>query len=860
MFNYAPSPINDHMGLQHMHGPHMGTEWWVGRGHLADSSAWSRPFRWQRFWRTSRVLGPHSALNHAPLHWRDPVMNTSSLLWAVDGQWMHVPAWRVGGVYSPANAQFTTESLLAPGPAAPLTLNADALWQVTADKCDSLKELCQAYVMVEVLRNNSNAVVPGFEAGKCVVAGVDVHEHVLRWGNQTTESIPAQTPIRLRVTMRDAVLYSIGMAVASREAPRTKLDDEQTTEEQTTSVQNRMMPADTRSNECGLFEFAAFVVAAAVAFGLHSRYRLAALESDLSKGAHLTEKTVPPSPRLSSALTISEAVYPTAEAAAADKSLRAGTRVVTLGRLATNDGGDWQYVVSASMIPADGGVAIGMANGLQLRAIHRGCANTLQYGCICDCKTDNAKALQAALNFDGDLIICGHNTYFTGTQLSADVANRRITLVAGCTLAPLGPCDAVIAVNGASGVVIDGRGCIDADHFAKAGVLLRCNGDAARGSPMERCQVHDITVQNTAIDTKLMCGAVQVDNATGAGSHFNLDGVKVCGVTVKDCGSHGVLVAYASNVEIANCRFESCRNHGTEAVGCTWVAIKSNRAIDCGLSAFGVGSQTQHFAIDDNFADGCSGDGAITLEWNSVSGTVSRNILSNCRGSSCINISFGLTKKPDGSWPVPPSSPFATVHDITVSDNVLQGDPTGRSPKSFPGKQRGILAYADVGAPGYNLQIHGNQISSCFLAMDLNYFRHSAISDTTVFSPLSPGNFLAALTWITDSALRGLTCGASVDDHAVQILDVSPGAGASTVRRPSDRLSLSDINADAPGKSVVFLGCGTEFVVSSITTSHAQHFVACGGPSPARCTVGGLAGSAAGAPCEGVTVVPWSRV
>ena len=108
VFNYAPSPINDHMGLQHMHGPHMGTEWWVGRGHLADSSAWSRPFRWQRFWRTSRVLGPHSALNHAPLHWRDPVMNTSSLLWAVDGQWMHVPAWRVGGVYSPANAQFTT--------------------------------------------------------------------------------------------------------------------------------------------------------------------------------------------------------------------------------------------------------------------------------------------------------------------------------------------------------------------------------------------------------------------------------------------------------------------------------------------------------------------------------------------------------------------------------------------------------------------------------------------------------------------------------------------------------------------------------------------------------------------------------
>jgi hypothetical protein len=320
--------------------------------------------------------------------------------------------------------------------------------------------------------------------------------------------------------------------------------------------------------------------------------------------------------------------------------------------------------------------------------------------------------------------------------------------------------------------------------------------------------------------------------------------------------------ADASNVQIYDNTFVNVRNHGTEAVGCTWVQIRRNRAISAGISAFGVGSQTQHFAIDDNFADGCGGDGCITVEWNSVSGTVSRNILYNCKGSSCINVSFGLNKKPDGSWPLPASSPFATVHDITVADNILQGDPTGKSPKAFPGKQRGILAYADVGAQGYNLQLHNNQISTCFLAMDLNYFRNSVITDTSVFSPIAAGNFLAAMTWITDSSLCGLTCAEVTDDHAVQCLDVSPGSGAATVRRPSDRLSISKVHAaTASGKSIVSLNCGSEFIVSSVRTSRAQHFVLCGGPKAGaiRCTVGGLSGVVTGTACGGGTIVPWSK-
>ena len=324
----------------------------------------------------------------------------------------------------------------------------------------------------------------------------------------------------------------------------------------------------------------------------------------------------PPS-TTSAAAAVPDQVYATAAAAADDPTLRAGTRVVTLGRLVTHDGGGWQYIVSQSQVPADGGIVIDCkSNGLQLRALHNGSATTLQYGCICDCKTDNAKQLQAAFNFPGDLTINGQNTYFTSKQLNADVPNRRITLVQGTTLAPAAPMEAVVAVNGTSGVTIEGAGTIDADHVAKAGVLLRCTGtDVAHGgSPMRGCSVRGITIVNTAVDPQLFCGGVQVDNKVGRGAANNTDGLIIADVTVRNCGTHGVLVAYAQNVTIEGCLFENNRNHGTEAVGCTWVQIRRNRAISCGISAFGVGSQTQFFDITDNMADGCAGDGAITVE------------------------------------------------------------------------------------------------------------------------------------------------------------------------------------------------------------------------------------------------------
>ena len=123
--------------------------------------------------------------------------------------WWGIPAWRLGGIYSPANAQFQTRAFALP--AAPLALNADAAFQVPADQCDPLNELCQAYVMAALLDANTGKVIPGYEATKCVVRGVDGTAIPLRWGNATSAAL-AGAEVRLRFTIRDSVLYSVGTA------------------------------------------------------------------------------------------------------------------------------------------------------------------------------------------------------------------------------------------------------------------------------------------------------------------------------------------------------------------------------------------------------------------------------------------------------------------------------------------------------------------------------------------------------------------------------------------------------------------------------------------------------------------------
>eukprot|EP01047_Picozoa_sp_COSAG01_P029777 COSAG01_NODE_2054_length_8538_cov_4.853656_6_plen_201_part_00 len=198
----------------------MGSEWWVqpAGARLANHSAWERPYAWQRLWRSSRVFGPHRTLNHAPL------LLAGQRLWLSSGahnvtddkqpRWYSLPAFRLGGVYSPATGQFRTATFVLPSTG--LTLNVDASWSggltpATSDRCDILNELCQSYVMFELLLLGKP--VQGFTIQEChVIKGIDDIAVPLRWVNSSARAWTAIVgkQVSLRLTFRDAVIYSLG--------------------------------------------------------------------------------------------------------------------------------------------------------------------------------------------------------------------------------------------------------------------------------------------------------------------------------------------------------------------------------------------------------------------------------------------------------------------------------------------------------------------------------------------------------------------------------------------------------------------------------------------------------------------------
>lgn len=222
VYNYAPSPLCD-PAVMGCHGPHLGSEWWVQpRGaQLTNHSAWERPYAWQRLWRASRAFGPHRTLNHAPLLLR------GQHLWLSSGgegvtddkhpKWYGLPAFRLGGVYAPSTGQFRTETFMLP--ALGLTLNVDAKWsggltRSTSDQCDTLRELCQSYVLYELLIDGQP--VPGFTFSESqAIEGIDSMAAPLQWANSSTSAWQRLVgkEAALRITFRDAIIYSLGVAV-----------------------------------------------------------------------------------------------------------------------------------------------------------------------------------------------------------------------------------------------------------------------------------------------------------------------------------------------------------------------------------------------------------------------------------------------------------------------------------------------------------------------------------------------------------------------------------------------------------------------------------------------------------------------
>ena len=123
-------------------------------------------------------------------------------LWIGGESAIGIPLYRIAGVYSKANGEFSTKPFSVPQKA--LHLNASALLNPPGKA--GLPN--QAYIMVEVLDNNGKTI-PGYEKEKCLFMDKDGIRLPLLWRIKDTSELAGQT-VQLRFYLRDATIYSVG--------------------------------------------------------------------------------------------------------------------------------------------------------------------------------------------------------------------------------------------------------------------------------------------------------------------------------------------------------------------------------------------------------------------------------------------------------------------------------------------------------------------------------------------------------------------------------------------------------------------------------------------------------------------------
>lgn len=121
------------------HGPHSFEEWWLGpnSGVVTDMQGWRRPFR-------DVHAAPHDIWLMA-----QPVTTETQHIWVDSGNIYGLDLYRLAGLYSPGNGEFSTPEFQMP--TNPLWLNADATWE-GGNYVGGADEGRQAYIMVALVR------------------------------------------------------------------------------------------------------------------------------------------------------------------------------------------------------------------------------------------------------------------------------------------------------------------------------------------------------------------------------------------------------------------------------------------------------------------------------------------------------------------------------------------------------------------------------------------------------------------------------------------------------------------------------------------------------------------------------------
>ena len=109
-------------------------EWWIGppSGNPTEMTEWRRPYR-------DTKMAPHDIWLMA-----QPVTTESAHVWVDNGIVWGLPLYRLAGVYSPGNGEFSTAAF--PMPEKPLWINAECASERPAEHIMSTFELTRDFV------------------------------------------------------------------------------------------------------------------------------------------------------------------------------------------------------------------------------------------------------------------------------------------------------------------------------------------------------------------------------------------------------------------------------------------------------------------------------------------------------------------------------------------------------------------------------------------------------------------------------------------------------------------------------------------------------------------------------------------
>lgn len=415
--------------------------------------------------------------------------------------------------------------------------------------------------------------------------------------------------------------------------------------------------------------------------------------------------------------------------------------------------------------------------------------NVKDYGAKGDGVTDDTDAIQTALQAantaGGGTVFLPLGTYNISTMLIL-YSNIRLT-GNQATLKAISAISAIVKGQDTSNVQIDNL------TFNGNSLSLNDIWFTTSAAAHNNITIKDCTVKGTATDATLFFGAILFDAVAGSVTSFRANNIRILNNTIDTCGTTGVLIAYADEVYVIGNTLKNTTNHGHECVGCSRVLIAHNIAKDCSKSGVGVGSSCYDFTIAYNTVYNCGGDGAITVEHNSVKGLVAFNNITDANKSG-INLSFGTAG----------SAPFDKVQEIEIVHNTMIA-------KSGVTTFAGINAYSstDVGI-GENVVIDENVIDGFNIGITASYFTRSSFSQNHIKNLTGTDAKGITATFCTDSKIEGNITDSSVSHDAIQLLTYATNI--------CDRITIRGNQMQAgAGQAFAYIeGTGTFFVDDNV--------------------------------------------